>query len=163
MTNSKSIDEQHDDMVRRLAKPGAQIKTLLSPSQADLWHHATGIATEAGELLDAAKKVAIYQLSPDRENIIEELGDLEFYMAGVRNNLGITREETLVHNMEKLARRYPHYEYSDGKATTRADKLPAACKFDEHTWGLNEASAGHDLRAYCTICKRYAADIAELQ
>ena len=38
----------------------------------------------------------------DRENIIEELGDLEFYMEMLREQIGITRDAVLVLNMHKL-------------------------------------------------------------
>lgn len=120
--SSTSHDLEHSDMVQALAKRGHQILETLTPNAADLWHAATGCATEAGELLDAAKKVAIYNKPVDRENVVEELGDLEFYMQQVRLNMGISRAETLVHNMAKLAKRYPNYQYTDQRAHDRADK-----------------------------------------
>ena len=112
----------HEELVRRIAKPGQEIKDSLSAKDLDLWHHATGVATEAGELLDAAKKVAIYNKPVDRENVIEELGDLEFYMQGIRANLGITREECLAHNIAKLTKRYPKGTFDNADAVARADK-----------------------------------------
>ena len=83
---------------------------------------AIGIAGEAGELLDAVKREAIYNKVLDRENVIEELGDLEFYMEGLRQRLNITREETLYHNKQKLSIRYQGLQYSDKSAHERADK-----------------------------------------
>lgn len=113
---------EHEELVRRIAKSGQEIKDSLSAKDLDLWHHATGCATEAGELLDAAKKVAIYNKPVDRENVIEELGDLEFYMQGLRANLGITREDCLAHNIAKLTKRYPKGTFDNADAVARADK-----------------------------------------
>jgi NTP pyrophosphatase (non-canonical NTP hydrolase) len=109
-------------MVRALVKPGAKITDQLTAEQADLWHGATGVSGEAGELLDAVKKHVVYQKDLDRENVIEELGDLEFYMEQIRQNLGITREETLDHNIDKLRVRYEGLQYSDAAAHARVDK-----------------------------------------
>ena len=89
----------HPDMVRSLVKPGAKIIASLTPEAANAWHHATGVAGEAGELLDAIKKHVVYNKPLDRANVIEELGDLEFYMEGLRQGLGITREETIQGNI----------------------------------------------------------------
>jgi hypothetical protein len=54
--------------------------------------------------------------------VVEELGDLEFYMEGLRQATGITREETLAANIAKLGKRYQNHLYSDGQAQSRADK-----------------------------------------
>jgi NTP pyrophosphatase (non-canonical NTP hydrolase) len=117
---------QHQTMVAKLSKPGVDIVLQLDPRKADLWHHATGQSGEAGELLDAIKKHVIYDKPIDRANVVEELGDLEFYLEGIRANLGIQREETLVANMKKLLTgknaRYAEGIYSDQQAQARADK-----------------------------------------
>jgi NTP pyrophosphatase (non-canonical NTP hydrolase) len=83
---------------------------------------ATGVAGEAGELLDAVKKAAIYCKPVDIDNVIEELGDLEFYMEGLRQRFGLTREECLEANISKLSIRYKSGVYSNGQAQDRADK-----------------------------------------
>jgi len=111
-----------EEMVAALVKPGLDIIRSLSPTKADLLHMAVGVSGEAGELLDAVKKHVIYDKALDRENVIEELGDLEFYMEGVRQNLGITRGETLEANIAKLGKRYSAGAYSDKQAQERADK-----------------------------------------
>ena len=112
----------HPEMVSQLAKDGAVIAKELTDTSAHSLHMAVGISGEAGELLDAIKKVAIYNKPIDRENIIEELGDLEFYMEGLRQGLDITREETLHANIAKLGKRYKGHNYSDQQAQARADK-----------------------------------------
>jgi len=112
----------HSDMVKALAKSGATIAQELTAEDAHILHMAVGVSGEAGELLDAIKKAAIYRKDIDRENVIEELGDLEFYMEGLRQGLGITREETIEANIDKLGKRYMGFKYSDTAAQIRADK-----------------------------------------
>ena len=114
--------QDYVDMVNSLAKPGEDIIVTLTPEMAHNWHMATGVSGEAGELLDAVKKYAIYNKPADRENIIEELGDLEFYMEGLRQGFNISREETLYANVKKLGVRYSSKKYSDKQAQERADK-----------------------------------------
>ncbi len=109
-------------MVAALAKPGEAILSSLTPDRCHFLHMAVGVSGESGELLDAVKKAAIYGKPIDRENVVEELGDLEFYMEGLRQGLGITREETLQANVAKLGARYAAGKYSDKAAIARADK-----------------------------------------
>lgn len=111
-----------EDMVKGLAKPGEKIAAEMTSDDAHLLHMAVGISGEAGELLDAVKKRVIYRKDLDRENVIEELGDLEFYMEGLRQGLGITREECIAGNIAKLGKRYEGLQYSDASAQGRADK-----------------------------------------
>lgn len=117
---------KHDEMVAALAKPGADIIADLDAAKAHLWHMASCIQGEAGELFDAIKKPVIYNKGEfDRHNIVEELGDIEFYMEGLRQALGITREETIEANIAKLATRYRDGVYSNEQAQARADKEQA--------------------------------------
>lgn len=95
----------------------------MSAEDAHLMHMAIGISGEAGELLDAIKKQVIYCKALDRENALEELGDLEFYMEGMRQGLGLTREQCLEANIAKLGKRYDGMKYTDAAAHKRADKL----------------------------------------
>lgn len=111
----------HHEMVKALAKPGYDILAEMSPQDMHLLHMAVGVSGEAGELLDAVKKAAIYCKPIDRENVVEELGDLEFYIEGLRQGMGITREETIEHNIKKLSERYKT-GYSNQAAQDRADK-----------------------------------------
>jgi NTP pyrophosphatase (non-canonical NTP hydrolase) len=112
---------KHDEMVNALAKQGKAILETMTPQQAHLLHMSVGISGESGELLDAIKKHVIYNKPIDVENVIEELGDLEFYMEGLRQGLGISREETIDANIAKLGVRYAQ-GYSDKAAQERADK-----------------------------------------
>lgn len=117
--------EAYAKMVEALAKPGEAIVEEMTPFKAHLLHMAVGVSGEAGELLDAIKKTVIYNKPIDRENVIEELGDLEFYMEGLRQGLGLSREETLEANVRKLSKRYEGLKYSNAAAQARADKTEA--------------------------------------
>ena len=120
----------HGDMVKQLAKPGETIAEELTGADAHAVHMVLGISGEAGELLDAVKKSVIYRKPLDLDNVVEELGDLEFYLEGLRQGLGITREQTLQANISKLGKRYQGHQYSDQQAQDRADK--ASDVEDEH-------------------------------
>lgn len=110
------------EMVKQLVKSGEVIANEITGDEAHLLHMAVGISGEAGELLGAVKKAVIYRKPLDRKNVVEELGDLEFYMEGLRFKLGITREETLAANIDKLGERYKGHQYSNQQAQDRADK-----------------------------------------
>lgn len=112
----------YSDMVSQLAKRGETIANEITGADAHLLHMSVGVSGEAGELLDAVKKSVIYRKPIDRDNVVEELGDLEFYMEGLRQGLGITRQETLQANIDKLGDRYEGHQYSDQQAQDRADK-----------------------------------------
>lgn len=115
-------EQEYDKMTAALSKAGSDIINELSPEKADLLHMAVGVAGEAGELLDAVKKATIYNKPLDHKNMIEELGDLEFYMSRVRQLIGVSRDQVLEHNYEKLSRRYAKGQYSNEQAQERADK-----------------------------------------
>ena len=112
----------HSEMVEALCKSGELIRSELTAQDAHNLHMVVGISGEAGELLDAIKKAVIYRKPIDMENVIEELGDLEFYMEGLRQSFGITRSQTLSHNITKLSKRYEGLKFTNEAAQLRADK-----------------------------------------
>lgn len=117
-----SIFSNHKDMVRALIKPAEHIAAEIDADKANLIHMVLGISGESGELLDAIKKHAIYNKTLDINNVIEELGDLEFYLEGLRQALNISREDTISANIKKLSVRYSEATYSDKAAQDRRDK-----------------------------------------
>lgn len=112
---------EFQDMVHRNRKSPADIIDQMGEIEMDCLHAAVGVSGESGELLDAIKKMAIYNRPVDRKNVIEELGDIEFYSEQLRQALGITRTEVLEANMEKLRKRYPA-GFTNEAAQARADK-----------------------------------------
>jgi NTP pyrophosphatase (non-canonical NTP hydrolase) len=117
------IEHKHRDIVTALVKPGILIANDMDGYKAHLMHMMIGLAGEVGELMDALKRPIIYNKPMDFENITEELGDIEFYLEGLRQGLSIQREATLKANSEKLAKRYAEMRYTDEQAIARKDKV----------------------------------------
>ena len=84
-------------------------------------HAAVGISGEAGEIIDAVKKTWAYGKPLDFENLVEEIGDLLFYVQALCNLLHVTVDSVVGDNVVKLNKRYPT-GYSDADAIARADK-----------------------------------------
>ena len=113
--------QTHREFVRNLCKPGSVIAEELTPEDCHRLHMAVGISGEAGELLDAVKKATIYRKPLDIPNIVEECGDLLFYIAGMLDSIGVDIESAISANVSKLSIRYGK-SYSDAAAIQRADK-----------------------------------------
>ena len=170
---------KHQFMVNKLAKDPVDIINSLSPHKAHLLHMLVGIFDEIHEF-------NIAKTNTDKENMLEELGDMLFYCEGFllqqpdsmdidladykkfapmsrdetyqllgrtlkrhvfyeqelvikdlvncyqnirewirfdASQIGLTIVDVQNHNMEKLAKRYPNFDYSDIRAKTRADKV----------------------------------------
>jgi hypothetical protein len=86
----------HPELVQALVKPGTDILKELTASSVDLWHAVTGVMGEATEIMDAVVASVLYGTPIDKENIFEEMGDMEFYLQQFRSNRGIHRDETLI-------------------------------------------------------------------
>lgn len=114
---------EYQKRVNDLTAKGCEITKLTDGNilLADLLHHTLGICSEAGEFATSVKAHYAYNTPLDKENLIEELGDLMFYIAGVCNNLAVQLEEVMNRNMEKLARRYPK-GFNKSDAIKRKDK-----------------------------------------
>jgi len=109
---------RYDQFVRQLLKADTEPMMAL--------HAALGVAGEAGELADAIKREYIYGKPRNRENIVEELGDLIWYMQAVQNHYDIGDQEILQYNADKLAKRYASLTFSSEAAIARADKNGAS-------------------------------------
>ncbi len=105
---------RYDQFVAKLLKP--------LPEVGNAAHIAMGLAGEVGELCDAIKKEYVYKKPRDINHIIEELGDIEFYLQAAYNHYGLERQQVLQLNAQKLEKRYAGLYYSDEAAQVRADK-----------------------------------------
>lgn len=113
---------KHSDLVRNLKKDPLDIVMEMTGDKADLLHMVMGVAGEAGELLDAVKKHTMYDKPLDIVNVVEELGDIEFYLEGIRQVLKLNRDYILMTNTQKLQKRYASGKFSNQQAQDRADK-----------------------------------------
>ena len=121
-----ALESYFDNFTHKLAKPAMTLSMESTGLKHELNHYAIGVAGEVGELLDAIKKHTMYNKPIDMANVIEELGDLEWYLSSIRRVLNISREDTLLANIEKLSKRYSSLSYSNEAASLRADKVEGA-------------------------------------
>jgi len=84
------------------------LRTASSIKEEDLiLNGALGLAGESGEVADIIKKYMFQGHELDKEKLIDELGDVCWYIAILAKGLNVELDEVLIHNVEKLRRRYP--------------------------------------------------------
>lgn len=66
-----------------------------------------GLCGESGEVIDLVKKHVSHGHPLNREKLIDELGDVAWYLAECATVLDVTLEDVLARNIEKLKKRYP--------------------------------------------------------
>ena len=66
-----------------------------------------GLNGEAGECIDILKKHAFQKHPLDEAKLIDELGDVLWYIAETATGIGTTLEELAQRNIGKLRARYP--------------------------------------------------------
>ena len=66
-----------------------------------------GLCGESGEVIDIVKKHISQGHALNKEKLIEELGDVAWYLAETAYALGIDLETVLAGNIQKLKERYP--------------------------------------------------------
>lgn len=80
--------------------------------QLDPWNRIRegcyGLNGEAGECIDILKKVEFQGHAFDPVKLVDELGDVLWYIAQTATGLNITLEDVAQHNVEKLKKRYPN-------------------------------------------------------
>jgi NTP pyrophosphatase (non-canonical NTP hydrolase) len=75
---------------------------------------ALGMSAEAGEFTEIVKKIVFQGKPVDMDNIIHlkrELGDVMWYVMQACIGLGITLDDVIETNVEKLKSRYPGGEF----------------------------------------------------
>jgi hypothetical protein len=85
---SETLTLDFTKLVDGLSKDGQEIIDQLTPKKAHAWHMATGLANELNEAEQA-------DCNTDRNNMIEELGDIEFFAEGLRSVFDLTRTVVL--------------------------------------------------------------------
>jgi len=93
--------------VMRESKDQQKIKDRLqSTDTVRLLHAMIGLCTEGAEIQDQMKKHIFYGKDIDKVNLVEELGDLMWYVAIAADTLGVSLEEIMERNNAKLEARY---------------------------------------------------------
>lgn len=101
---------------------GTGPRDLLLPVR--LNHAVLGMAGEVGELAGALEKWLYYGRALDRENVIEEMGDLLWYVAQLCNAVGVDMSAVMEANILKLRARYPE-KYSNSEAGRFSEEASA--------------------------------------
>ena len=110
----------HQPMVHRVRKDDTA-----EVGRERLLHAALGCCTEAGELADIVKGERYYQKHIVREHVLEELGDILWYVGEALRVSGSTFEEVAEINLRKLKQRYPE-KFTAHAAVNRDTKAEAA-------------------------------------
>jgi NTP pyrophosphatase (non-canonical NTP hydrolase) len=116
----QAANENYVAMMRESGKTEEEIaaRLKLDQEQIELIHHAIGLVTEAGEILEPVLRFALDEDALDKVNLAEELGDSNWYQAGLHRLLGTTFEEVNAKNIAKLKDRYPD-KFDAGAAVNR--------------------------------------------
>lgn len=88
-------NQEYQDFCKKGLKPGSDFIVFM-----------LGLGGEAGECLDLVKKSRRDQVPLDQTRLVEELGDVCWYVANICNELGISIDTVLELNKKKLERRY---------------------------------------------------------
>ena len=80
-----------------------------------------GLTGEAGEVADLIKKNAFHGHGLDNSKLIEEAGDVLFYLAWLADTLDVTFEHIADNNIRKLQKRYPE-GFSEERSINRIEQ-----------------------------------------
>jgi NTP pyrophosphatase (non-canonical NTP hydrolase) len=103
----RSIDEERGSMNSTAYQE--QTERTVAPCQTveeRLTLAALGMAGETGEVVDLVKKHLFNHKEVNVEKIKDECGDVLWYMSILLNTLGLTFEDVMQGNIEKLRRRH---------------------------------------------------------
>ncbi len=81
---------------------------------------ALGLAGEAGEFANLVKKMTAHGHEFDPGSLMDELGDVLWYLAEAATASGLSLESIAHHNVEKLIKRYPD-GFSEEMSIKRTD------------------------------------------
>ena len=104
------------DRLVELDKKGANIERLVTAG--------VGLNAEAGEFLEIVKKMVFHGKpwnEDNREHLIIELGDIIWYATNACMALGISFEDVVARNVEKLEKRYPGGQFDVYYSENRED------------------------------------------
>ena len=129
-----------------------------------IFHAVLGMASEAGEAVDAVKKHLFYGKPLDEVNLLEEAGDMLWYLGVLSDALKVPLAEIAQRNINKLEARYGE-KFSEQGATERdldaerktledttpddSDAFPACPQCDAN----GQVITGGTRDWYCEECK----------
>lgn len=81
-----------------------------------------GLCGESGEAIDIVKKHLAQGHELDRDGLIQELGDIAWYLAETAYALDVSLEDVLQKNIDKLKKRYPE-GFSQSRSVFREEEV----------------------------------------
>jgi hypothetical protein len=99
-----------------------QLLANMKPHHAAMLHMVLALVADSGELLDQFAGWIFDQRPLDKDNAIEELGDLSFFEEAICQFLGVSAAAVRQSNISKLLVRFKKGHYSNEAAIARADK-----------------------------------------
>lgn len=103
---------EYQDLAQRTSNRALDMK-------GHLLNGVLGMAGEAGECADLVKKCYFQDARPIDDDLIDELGDVLWYVAETAAARGVTLEEVAQRNVEKLRKRYPEGCFSADRSLHR--------------------------------------------
>lgn len=94
-------DQQYQEQIKRTLPEGMTKDQIIA-------NMAMGIAGEGGEIVDSIKKYMYQGHDLNTEDIVNECGDLMWYIGNLLNVLGEDMTDCKIRNIEKLRLRYPN-------------------------------------------------------
>ena len=82
-----------------------EYRTGFNPGE--LLNGALGLTGEAGEVAELIKKHIFHGHALSTGDLVKELGDVCWYLALLSTAIGVSLEDIMIENIEKLKRRYP--------------------------------------------------------
>jgi NTP pyrophosphatase (non-canonical NTP hydrolase) len=113
------LTEHTPDFVRLSHKDGTPYDAEHNMMVARSIHACLGLMSEVGEVADALKKHLIYDRALDQINVMEESGDVSWYLALLLSAVKRTMQEAMDKNIAKLKQRFG--DKFDYDAATKRD------------------------------------------
>jgi NTP pyrophosphatase (non-canonical NTP hydrolase) len=95
--------------LRQIVNPTWNYTNQTRTEKEDILNAAIGVASEAGEVLDEHKKLYFHKPKDRRDAIIDEVGDVYYYLLKLQELHGFTTQDALAANRKKLTARYPEF------------------------------------------------------
>jgi len=113
-------NEYQNQASRTCLKDYETFKNIQS-SHRHIIHAHLGLSSETGEIGDAIKKHVIYGQPLDIANLLEECGDILWYVSLMVSACDSSLEQVMEMNIDKLRKRYPN-NFTEELAAKRLDK-----------------------------------------
>ena len=132
--------DEYQKLAMRTAATPDLFNNNVDGSMDDVLHALLGIGTEAGELQDMFKKHLMYGKAFDRTNLIEECGDLLWYIALALKTVNVTMSDCMERNIKKLQVRYPQKFTTENALNRNLEQEARALTAPADEWVVEVAS-----------------------